>query len=399
MPAKITRRELGLAAAALTAACASAPESEPEPETPSGPLYFDLHIDTPSRLVSENLSLGEDKSYSCVDIPKMREGGLDAGFFAVFSPARSLTPVESVQRALEITDVIVQEVARYPDDLTLATSVAGIEQARRDGRIAILLGVEGGHMINSSLPVLRQLYRLGARYLGLTHSGNTPWVGAAEYDDGPEGLTDFGREVVTEMNRLGMMIDLAHASDQAFYDTIDASRAPVLNTHACCRAVAEHPRNLTDDMLRALGENGGVLGVAYYAGMLDDEFIAAMPALSEFNTRKDTAREELANDQEALSARLWEIEREAVDSIGRPPLAKLVDHIEHAAEVAGIDHVGLGSDFDSVGLRLPEGLDHIGQTPNLVAALEERGFSDEDVNKVMGGNALRVFREAEAAAE
>ena len=395
MPPSLTRRKFALAAAALTAACGT---PEPDVQTPAGPLYFDLHIDTPSRLVSESLKLGESKPYSCVDIPKMREGGLDAGFFAVFAPARSMTPVQAVQRALEITDVIVQEVSLYPDDLTLAVSTADIRQARRGDKIAVLLGVEGGHMINSSLAVLRQLHGLGARYLGLTHSGNTPWCGAAEYDDGPAGLTDFGREVVAEMNRLGMMIDLAHASDQAFYDTLEASQAPVLNTHACCRAVAEHPRNLTDDMLRALAQNGGVLGVAYYAGMLDDDFIAAQPRLAEFNERKDAARKELAGNQEELSTRLWEIEREAVDSIGRPPLSKLVDHIEHAAEVAGIDHVGLGSDFDSIGLRLPEGLDHIGQTPNLIAALEERGFSAEDVNKVLGGNALRVFEQAEAVA-
>ena len=225
----LTRRELGLSAAALLTACSSPSEeaAEAEPAPPSGPLYFDLHIGTPSRMLSEGLSLGESTSYSCVDIPKMRQGGLNAGFFAVFSSARNKTPLESVKQALEITDLIVEEVSRYPDDLFLATTSDDVLRAQREDKIGILLGVEGGHMIDSSLEVLRQLYRLGARYLGLTHSGNTPWVGAAEYDDGPEGLTEFGKEVVREMNGLGMMIDMAHASEKAFYDTIDTSRAPI----------------------------------------------------------------------------------------------------------------------------------------------------------------------------
>ena len=280
MAIMLTRRELGLSAVAALGACAVAPESAPEPDVaeplPAGPLYFDLHIDTPARLLNEGLDLAQDLEYTHVDIPKMRQGGLNAGFFAVSTSARGQTPLSAVKNALRITDVVIEEVARHPEDLVLATTSADVLQAQRDGKIAVLIGIEGGHMIDSSLEVLRQLYRLGARYMGLTHSGNTPWVGAAEYDDGPEGLTAFGREVVREMNRLGMLIDLSHASDQAFFDAVEASSAPILNTHAACRSVANHPRNLTDDMLRALGRNGGVLGVAYYAGMLDDEFRGRM---------------------------------------------------------------------------------------------------------------------------
>jgi membrane dipeptidase len=253
----ITRREMLVSASMSLAAQAA-------------PFYFDMHIDTPSRMVSEGLTLGESHWYSCVDIPKMRRGGMHAGFFAVFAPARSMTPTESVKRGLQIIDVIVEEVRKYPRDLTLAVTTQEVLAARKEGKIAILLGVEGGHMIDSSLEVLRQFYRLGARYLGLTHSGNTPWVGAAEYSDGPKGLTAFGKDVVREMNRLGMMADLAHASDGAFYDTLEVSTAPVLNTHACCRKLADYPRNLTDDMLKALAKNRGVLGIAYYSGMLDD---------------------------------------------------------------------------------------------------------------------------------
>lgn len=394
----LDRREFGASAAAVLAACAPSGPKEAAPETSEGPLYFDLHIDTPSRLVSEHLNLAESPEYSQVDIPKMRQGGLHAGFFAVFSPARNKTPMESVKDALTITDVMVETVHRHPEDLFLGTVADDAVRARQEGRIAVFLGVEGGHMIDSSMHVLRQLYRLGARYLGLTHSGNTPWVGAAEYDDGPAGLTDHGREIVREMNRLGMLADLSHASDQAFYDTVETSSAPILNTHAACRAVANHPRNLTDDMLRALADNGGVLGVAYYAGMLDDEYRSRFPELREISRQRSRVRSEHSDDKQRLSEELWKLNLAEVELIGAPPLSRLVDHIEHAAEVAGIDHVGVGSDYDSVGLKLPRDLEHIGKTPNLIRAMKDRGFSDEDVAKVMGGNLIRAMREAEEVA-
>ena len=394
----LTRREWGVSAAALLGACAAPRESSPEPEAPAGPLYVDLHIDTPSRILNEGLDLAESREYTHVDIPKMRKGGLHAGFFAVSTSARSQTPLEAVKQALRIIDTIVEEVRRHPAELFMGTTADDVANARSGGKIAVFMGVEGGHMIDSSLEVLRQLYRLGARYMGLTHSGNTPWVGAAEYDDGPAGLTDFGREVVKEMNRLGMMIDMSHASDQAFYDVIETSAAPILNTHAACRAVAGHPRNLTDDMLKALAQNGGVLGVAYYAAMLDDDYRSRLPQLREIGQRRGAVRKQFADDKQRLSEELWKLEKAEVEKIGRLPLARLADHIEHAATVAGIDHVGIGCDYDSVGLKVPAGLDDIGETPNLVAALGERGFSAGEVEKIMGGNALRVMRKAEEAA-
>ena len=394
----LTRREWGVSAAALLGACAAPRDPSPEPEAPAGPLYVDLHIDTPSRILNEGLDLAESREYTHVDIPKMRKGGLHAGFFAVSTSARSQTPLEAVKQALRIIDTIVEEVRRHPAELFIGTTADDVASARSGGKIAVFIGVEGGHMIDSSLEVLRQLYRLGARYMGLTHSGNTPWVGAAEYDDGPAGLTDFGREVVKEMNRLGMMIDMSHASDRAFYDVIETSAAPILNTHAACRAVAGHPRNLTDDMLKALAQNGGVLGVAYYAAMLDDDYRSRLPQLREIGQRRGAVRKQFADDKQRLSEELWKLEKAEVEKIGRLPLARLADHIEHAATVAGIDHVGIGCDYDSVGLKVPAGLDDIGETPNLVAALEERGFSAGDVEKIMGGNALRVMRKAEEAA-
>ncbi len=398
----LNRREFGVASAALLASCAASEEEMPDQggaaAEAEGPLYFDLHIDTPSRLVAEELDIGESPEYSQVDIAKMREGGLHAGFFAVFSSARNKEPIESVKDALRITDVIVEMVNQYPDDLFLATTAADVFRARKEGRVGVFLGVEGGHMIDSSMEVLRQLYRLGARYLGLTHSGNTPWVGAAEYDDGPEGLTEEGKAIVREMNRIGMMPDLSHASDQAFFDTVEVSTSPILNTHAACRAVSGHPRNLTDEMLKALAENGGVLGVAYYGGMLDDEYRASFSKLGEIRKMRGEATRQFADDKKKLSEELWKLNLAEVDLIGAPSIDRLVDHIEHAATVAGIDHVGIGSDYGAVGLKLPADLEHIGKTPNLVATMKERGFSDEDVDKVMGGNALRALRQTEERA-
>ena len=405
---RLSRRDWGLAAAATTGAAAlleSCRDSKSGPAAPpptaAPPFYFDMHVDTPSRMVSEGLNLGDSLPYTCVDIPKMRAGGLHAAFFAVFAPARNITPAEAVQQGLRITGVIVEEVRRHPQDLLLAVSSSDVTRARSEGKIAILLGVEGGHMIDSSLEALRRLYGLGARYLGLTHSGKTPWAGAAEFPgEGPAGLTDFGRNVVREMNRLGMMVDLSHASDQAFYDAIAVSRSPVLNTHAACRSVANHPRNLTDDMLKALAGNGGVLGVAYYSGMLDDAHRARFPELAEIGRQRSEVRKRLAApaDRKRLSEELWNLNLAEVKLIGQPPLSRLVDHIEHAAKVAGVDHVGIGSDFDSIGLKLPAGLEHIGKTPNLISALQQRGFSAADIHKIMGGNMLRALQQAEAAA-
>ena len=399
MTAKLTRREWGLSASALLGAYVSTLGYEAEAAQAERPLYVDLHIDTPGRLLNEGLDLSESLEYTHVDITKMHEGGLTGGFFAVSTSARSQTPLSAVKNALLITDILVEEVARHPKDLFLATTSDDVFRASREDRIAILIGIEGGHMIDSSLEVLRQLYRLGARYMGLTHSGNTPWVGAAEYDDGPEGLTEFGRDVVREMNRIGMMIDLSHASDRAFFDAVDTSSAPILNTHAACRSISNHPRNLTDGMLKALAQNGGVIGVAYYAGMLDDEFRGRMSELAAINRQKGVVRRQFAEDKRRMSEELWKLELAGVELIGQVPLSRLVDHIEHAATVAGIDHVGVGCDYDSVGLRLPEGLEHIGKTPNLIAALRARGFSAEDVGKVMGGNVLRAMRQAEVVAE
>jgi membrane dipeptidase len=260
------------------------------------------------------------------------------------------------------------------------------------------MGVEGGHMIDSNLALLRTYYELGARYLTLTHSRNTPWADSSGDKPQHNGLTAFGREVVREMNRLGMMVDVSHVSDATFYDVIRTSRAPVIASHSSCRVYSSHPRNMTDDMLRALAKTGGVVHINYNNGFLDEDYNRRDQALKEERRREEQIDQELAGEPRRRSEEQRKLNAARLAKLGRVPFSRLLDHFEHAAKVAGVDHVGLGSDFDGVSDQLPEGMEDISKIPNLVRGLLERGFSDDDVLKILGGNTLRVMREVEKAA-
>ena len=312
-----------------------------------------------------------------VDIPRMRAGGVTGLFFSVYTSATRNTELQAVQEALEIIDAVRNAVRRYPDDVVLATSAAEIEAARAAGRIAILIGVEGGHMINSSLGVLRSLYELGGRYLTLTHSEDTPWAGSSGSDSNA-GLSEFGREVVAEMNQLGMMVDVSHVSDQTFWDVIDTSTAPVIASHSSARALASSARNMTDEMIRATADKGGVVHINYYNAFLDDDYVE----------RRSAWR--AANSGNAETKALLE-------AIGRTSLDTLLNHFEHVIKVGGIESAGLGSDFDGVDGELPEGVEDISMLQNIVAGLTGRGYSSGDLDKILGENSLRVFREVESA--
>jgi membrane dipeptidase len=404
-----TRRQFStIAAAAALAHQACSPESEApaagkaEPADPSLSLLdravvLDLHCDTPMLIEAENYDLGQRHDYGQVDIPRMREGGVSGVFFSIYTSATRGTPLEAVKKALEIIDSVTQEVARHPADLTLATTAAEIVEAKKAGKIAILMGVEGGHMIDSSLEVLRTLHRLGARYLTLTHGADTPWAGSSGSKLN-KGLSEFGRSVIAEMNRLGMMVDVSHVSDQTFHDALETSAAPLIASHSSCRALASHPRNMTDEMLLALAQKGGVVHVNYYSSFLDDEHRARANALKDLDKRGAEIRKTLADDPRKREAEMRKLNQELIERAGRLPLSRLIDHFEHAAKVAGVDHVGLGSDFDGVNDQLPEGMEDISKIPNLIEGLRERGFSDADIEKMLGGNTLRVMGEVEAAA-
>jgi membrane dipeptidase len=312
------------------------------------------------------------------DLARMREGGLDAQFFSIwvdrghYDPER---PGLATRRALDMIDALLEQVRRHPE-LELATSADEVRRIAGEGRIAALMGLEGGHAIEDSLDTLRHFHALGVRYMTLTWSFSHTWAdssGDADDPDAPHhgGLTEFGREVVREMNRLGMLVDVSHVSDETFWDAIATTRAPVIASHSSCRALAPHPRNLTDDMLRAVAENGGVVMVNFGGLFLDPRKVGT------WNHLKKRLRHGLR-----LST----------------TLAMLADHVEHVARVAGVDHVGLGSDFDGT-LFFPDGMQSVADFPNLTVELARRGWSDADLRKLLGENVLRVLEQATAASK
>jgi membrane dipeptidase len=327
----------------------------------------------------------------------MREGRIGAAFLVIWVqvkwPAGDLVP-----RTLRLIDVVHEQVERNADALALATTADEILRARRENRIAVLLGIEGGHTIANDLRLLRNYHRLGVRYLTLTHSAPTDWADSSGAPPRWDGLTDFGREVVREMNRLGMMVDVSHASDKTFFDVLEVAQAPVIASHSSCRALNDHHRNMTDEMLRAVAKNGGVVNINFYSTFVDPEYRRTQDRLSKTAEAEITrARAERARRGERLT---WpdelRIYRRHYRPLTRPPLARLADHFEHAVRVAGVDHVGIGSDYDGVE-SVPQGVDDISMFPNLVRELARRGFTEQDLEKIVGGNMLRVMREVEAA--
>jgi membrane dipeptidase len=327
------------------------------------------------------------------DIGRMRAGGVGAQFWSVFIPIPEAGGRPGDARTvIEQIDLVKRLAERYPDDLEVALTADDIERIHRAGRIASLIGMEGGHSIENSLAVLRGLYDLGARYMTITHVRNLDWADAATDEPVLGGLSEFGEAVIREMNRLGMLIDLSHVSADTMRDTLDVTRAPVIFSHSSAHALCAHVRNVPDDMLERMPENGGVVMVTFLGFYVSEE-------LRQWAERGEAERERLRqdhdDDEEALNAALavW---REA-NPRPKATLAQVADHIDHVRDVAGIDHVGIGSDFDGTS-SLPVGLEDVSKYPDLVVELLRRGYSDEDVRKVIGGNVLRVMREVERVA-
>ena len=364
-------------------------------------VVIDLHDDTTQMILDEGYNLAEKHDYGQVDIPRMRAGHVGGIFMSIWTDTDRYTPAEAVRRALDQVDAVRRETARHPADLELAATADQILAARKRGRIAILMGLEGGIAIDSDLAILRTFFALGVRYMTLTHTNHTPWADTSSKPPAHNGLTDFGREVVHEMNRLGMMVDISHVSDKTFYDVLETSTAPVIASHSSCRALADVPRNMTDDMLRAIGAKGGVVHINFYEGFLDKDFEQRSGELKDLQAQQDAIDDKTPKfgDRSQNGPAVRKINQQRIARLGRVPLSKLLDHFEHAVKVAGVDHVGLGSDFDGVDDMLPEGIEDISKIPNIVRGLMERGFSDEDILKILGGNTLRVMREVEAAAK
>lgn len=325
------------------------------------------------------------------DIPRLRRGGVGGQFWSVYVPA-TMTGLAAVRAVMEAIDTVHRMARRYPDDFQTALTAGDVELSFAHGRIACLIGMEGGHSIDNSLAVLRMFYRLGARYMTLTHSLNTAWADSATDQPKSRGLTAFGREVVREMNRLGMLVDLSHVSPEVMAQALEESRAPVIFSHSAARALCDHPRNVPDDILRRLPANGGMVMVCFVPDFISPD-VRAHSARREQEAAR--LRELYAKDEAAARGALEAWDR--ANPAPRARLAQVADHIDHIRRLAGIDHIGLGSDFDGISSVI-EGLEDVSKYPELTAELIRRGYSDEDILKILGRNLLRVLSRAEAVA-
>jgi membrane dipeptidase len=368
-------------------------------------IVMDTHNDITSKILDNGFDLGKPDGKTHTDLVKMKAGGITGEFFAVYVDSAYTKPTAagggSARRALDMIDIVYQQIERHPDDLVLATTVDDVRRAKKDGKVAVLMGIEGGHAIENSLFALREFHRLGVRYMTLTHTNTNDWADSAGGFGTPgevrhHGLSPFGEEVVREMQRIGMLVDVSHVSDETFDDVMAIAKCPIIGSHSSSRALAPNGRNLTDDQLRAIGRNDGVAMVNFYTGFLDPKMIVAQKKFqAEHGREVADLVAKYKNDHAALGAE--------IDKLFAPyrppptPLSVLVDHIDHIAKVAGVDHVGLGSDFDGVP-EVPKELGGMDGLPKITLELLKRGYTDEQVKKILGENFLRVMGAAEAYA-
>src|ERR1700683_1010082 len=368
-------------------------------ELHSQSIVIDTHDDTTQRLLDPKFDFGAIHSDGSVDIPRMRAGGLSGIFFSIWIPG-TVTGPTAVQRALDQINAVRETVARHPNDLVLCTTVDEIRRAKAAGKIAGLMGVEGGHMIKHSLANRDRVFALGVRYMTLTHMVNTDWADASTDKPAHNGLTDFGKQVVREMNRLGMMVDISHVADKTFYDVLAVSKAPVIASHSSCRALCSAPRNMTDDMIKALAAKGGVIQINYHIGFLSQQFQDASKAHPELGKEIEAESKKRCGENEACQLiEADKITREMVaqGKLPRVDWTEIIKHIDHAVKLVGADHVGLGSDFD--GADMPYGMEDVSDIPRITDALLAKGYSPADVRKILGGNTLRLMQDVEAAAQ
>jgi membrane dipeptidase len=379
----------------LAVSSQSLPISQKAKDLHFASIVIDTHDDTTQRLLDPKFDLGSRHTDGSIDIPRMREGGLDAIFFSIYIPG-SITGPKAVQLALEQIDAVRRQVTLHPNDLALATTAAEVRSAFAARKIAVLMGVEGGHMINDDLKNVDKFAALGVRYMTLTHMLNTDWADSSTDKPAHNGLTDFGKQVVAEMNRVGMMVDVSHIADKTFYDVLATSQAPVIASHSSCRALDDAPRNMTDDMIKALGAKGGVIQINYHVGFLSQEFRDAEKAAPDLGKAIEAETKKRCGEQEACQLiEADKILREYVaqGKLPRVYWTKIIDHIDHAVKLVGADHVGLGSDFD--GADMPYGMEDATHLPQITNALLEKGYSESDIQKILGGNTLRVMQEVE----
>ena len=357
---------------------------------------FDSHVDTPSQLIRLR-NIGIDNRYGHVDFPKLRRGGVGGSFFALYTPAE-MAPDAATRYALEMISAVYDAVDANPDYAALAFSPEEAVENTKNGLISVFIGMENGAPIQQSLSLLRTFYRLGVSYVTLTHNGDNAIADSAAEGKRWHGLSPFGKQVIAEMNALGMMVDLSHASDETFWDCIRLSEAPVIATHSCCRALCNHRRNLTDEMLQALGEKDGYVGINFYPAFLSERFLSDPSDAALFDEGERVEAAFIADPGDPVRVKAWEDMQDRLATIWRPGVSEIVDHIDHAVSIVGIDHVGIGSDFDGI-LVPPAGLENVSQIGRVFDEMRRRGYTGKDIDKVTGENLLAVMRRIADKAE
>ena len=358
-------------------------------------IVLDTHDDTTQRFFSKDFDLGKRNPDGHVDIPRMREGGMNAIFFSIWIDGRIMGP-PAVEKALDQIDAVHENVLKYSKDLVFCRTAEEVRRAHAQGKIAALIGVEGGHMIGNDIRVLRMFGDLGVRYMTLTHFYNDEWADSSTDKPAHNGLTDFGKDVVREMNRQGIMVDISHVSDKTFFDALEVSKAPLIASHSSCRALCNHPRDMADDMIKALAAKGGVIQINYERSFIDQAYKDAYDKVSGgvvAATEKIT--QECSGDGDCTSRKLRDLQTQMEGSGALPRVSweRIVEHIDHVVKLVGPDHVGLGSDFD--GATMPDGMEDCSKLPKITEALMRKGYKDEDIRKILGGNLLRVMEQTE----
>jgi len=352
-------------------------------------LGFDTHNDTAQRALINKVDIGQRLPDGMVDLPRLQEGGIHVPFFALWVP--SYYPgAEAVRRTLDLRDAMQGVFDKYPDRIELATSAHDIERIVGQRKIAAVLTIEGGHQIDDDLGVLRMYRRMGILSMTLTHFRSNHWADSSTGKPEHNGLTGFGKQVVREMNRIGMIVDISHVSDKTFYDVLEVSSKPVIASHSSCFVYSDVPRNMKDDMFRALAKNGGVVGVNFGSAFLSQKDADELKqhVLQQSEIEPTVAGAEL----DAFAAKEQAQHDPAHAKVGNATVEDAAECIDHIAKIAGIDHVGIGSDFDGIS-TVPQGLEDVSKMPNLTAVLLKRGYSESDIQKIMGGNFLRVVKE------
>jgi membrane dipeptidase len=362
-------------------------------------LIFDAHVDTPRYIVDEGYQLAEEHSYYETDIPRLKRGRAGAILFGIYAEPQSYLPNLWLPRALDVLDGLRQEVRANAKDIEMAATADDILRIHRSGKVAALASLEGGHLIGDSIRILRLFYALGVRSMTLAHFNTNNWADSMTDTAVHNGLSSYGKQIVREMNRLGMLIDVSHVSDKTVADALETSRAPVFASHSSAKAVAAVPRNMTDDVIRAIARKGGVICVNFSVAYLDKKaYDTIWPVRA---NRQQEVRDVL--QQHANDPQRWDlargIERRYYKMIPKVDFQQLLRHIDHIAKVAGVDHVGLGSDFDGIAGMVPAGVEDVSKYPVIVRGLMDLGYSDDDLRKMMGMNLIRVLQANEALAE